>query len=109
MPWLDACGLEGSVKLLIRPPQELQNADRWRVVLHFCEISEPAPARTFDVKLQGKTVLRSLNVAATSGGVRRGMTKAFSLDNEKTVTLELSRAVATSPPPIISGLEIVSE
>jgi hypothetical protein len=109
MPWLAACGLEGSVKLVIRPPQELQNADRWRVILHFCEIGEAGRDRVFDVKLQGKTVLHRLNVAATSGGLRRGMTRAFSLDNERTVTLELSRSVPTSPLPLISGLEIVSE
>jgi hypothetical protein len=109
MPWLDACGLKGSVKLLIRPPRELQNSDRWRVILHFCEISGAGRDRVFDVKLQGKTVLHSLNVAATSGGARRGMTRAFSLDDERTVTLELSRAASTSPPPIISGLEFVSE
>jgi outer membrane protein assembly factor BamB len=109
MPWLDACGLEGDLRWSIRPPQELQHADRWRVVLHFCEISEAGRDRVFDVKLQGRTVLPSLNVAATSGAVRRPVTQAFSLDNDKTVTLELSRVVPTSPPPIISGLEIVFE
>ncbi len=109
LPWLDACGLEGELQCVIRPPKELQNSDRWQVTMYFCEIDESGADRVFDIKLQGQTVLKDLNVAAAAGGVRRGLTKTFSLDNDQTVRLELSRAVRTGPPPIISGLEIVSE
>ncbi|MCU0876009.1 MAG: PQQ-like beta-propeller repeat protein, partial [Pirellulaceae bacterium] len=57
-PWLDTCGLEGHVKLVIRAPRELQDVARWRVTLFFCEVDAPPTPRVFDVKLQGETVLR---------------------------------------------------
>jgi hypothetical protein len=101
--------LEGRLELSIRPPQNLQDADRWRVVLHFCELDESATPRIFDVKLQGETVLKGLNVSQTAGGVRKAVAKEFTLDKSNTVTLELMRSVSNGPPPIISGLEITAE
>lgn len=109
MPWMDTCGLEGNLSLVIRPPQELQNVSRWRVVLHFCELDKPSARRKFDVRVQGETVLPSWNVAGPAIGMRKAVAKEFTLDKTNTVTLELVRSGSNGPPPIISGLEIVGQ
>ena len=43
-PWLQSCGLEGPMHLVIRPPPGIADAERWRVVLYFCELDEPSVA-----------------------------------------------------------------
>jgi hypothetical protein len=108
-PWLDACGLEGHLKLVIRAPRELQDVARWRLTLFFCEVDAPPTPRVFDVKLQGETVLRGVNVAEAAGGTRKAIAKPFTVDKATTVSLELVRSVSSGPPPIISGLEIVAD
>jgi hypothetical protein len=108
-PWLHACGLEGPLRLVIRPPQELLDVDRWRVVLYFCEVDEPPSRRVSDVRLQGETVLEGFSICEAAGSIRTAIAKQFPLDKAQTVTLELVRAVSSSPAPIISGLEIVAD
>ena len=95
--------------LVIRPPQELLDVDRWRVVLYFCEVDEPPSRRVFDVRLQGETVLEGFSICEAAGSIRTAIAKQFPLDKAQTVTLELVRAVSSGPPPIISGLEIVAD
>jgi hypothetical protein len=108
-PWVSACGLEGRLHLTIRPPRELQAADRWRVVLHFCELSEPSAARICDLMLQGETVLSGWDIAAAAGGTGKAISKTFVVDRCETLLLELLRRNPNAPLPTICGLEIVAQ
>ena len=104
-PWLHACGLEGSVHVVIRTPDELRTADSLRVVLYFCELDARASPKAFDIRLQDETVLRTFNVTEAAGGTRAAITRTFSIGNAESIRLELA---PNSSPPIISGMAITA-
>ncbi len=47
------------------------------VVLHFVEPSLAAGKRTFDVEINGKTVLSGFDVASAAGGALKAVDRAF--------------------------------
>jgi hypothetical protein len=108
-PWLQSCGLEGSMHFVIRRPLELRDAESLRVVLHFCELKDVPSPRIFDVRLQGRTVLRDLNVTEAAGGTRQALAKSFTFPNSQTIKLELLPDDWLGPPPIISGVAITAQ
>lgn len=87
---------------------------RFNVRLHFAEPDEIAAGqRVFDVRLQGRVVLKDFDVAKEAGGPRRAVVKSFELiEAAGAMTLEfVPRAgpLAASTAPILCGWEVEAE
>jgi len=102
-PWVCASGAEGltSIRLSgIKPGS-------FKVRLYFIEPQHTTKAaRRFDVKLQGKTVLKDLDIFAETGGTMKCAVREFSnvtLSNTCEVKL-----IARSGRTLLSGIELVS-
>lgn len=81
--------------------------------LHFAELDDVKPGeRVFDVKVQGKVLLKDFDVVKAAGGPRRPVVREFAgIVATRSVTLELDPKASEVTPltaPIISGIEIVS-
>ena len=84
------------------------------VRLHFAELEGTEPGeRVFDVKLQGKTVLKDFDVVKAAGGSRRALVKQFDgITARRALTLDLvpkAREVTASTAPILSAVEVKAE
>jgi len=84
------------------------------VRLHFAELAEVAAGtRVFDVKLQGKTVLKDFDVVAAAGGINRALVKEFSaVSAARTLSVELipkAKVVTEATAPILSAIEIIEK
>ncbi len=108
-PWLYACGIRGPQKLEVQLSSG--GATRhYRVVLHFCALEENALLRPFDVKLQGRTVLKDFDVIAATGGPHRAVAREFVVSADQALTLELtggSGRADEATEPVITGLEVI--
>jgi outer membrane protein assembly factor BamB len=108
-PWLYACGLEGPLKLCVRLSDEPAGTAlrTYRVVLYFCDLEPPGPPRSFDVKLQGKTVLSRFEIAKEAGGNATALAKQFRVDARGRLELELVAPPADGSRPVICAMSIV--
>ena len=84
------------------------------VRLHFAEPDDTEPGkRVFDVRLQGKTVLKDFDVVKAAGGTRRAVVKQFDgVTARRALTLEMvpkADEVTTLTAPIISAVEVEAE
>jgi len=91
------------------PPERL-----FTVRLHFAENRHTAPGRrVFDVTLQGKTVLRELDVVKETGAPHTALVKEFNgVQARDAVALELTPcATGAAPPdlPLLNAVEIIEE
>ena len=89
-------------------------ARSFRVRLHFAEPDDVAAGqRVFDVKLQGRVVLKDFDVVREAGGVRRALVKTFAhVEAGAEMTLELvprGGAATAGTAPILSGWEVVDQ
>jgi len=87
---------------------------RYTVRLHFAEPDDVQPGeRVFDVKLQGKVILKDFDVVKEAGGRRRALVKEFKgIEAGNTMTLEMAaraKDVTARTVPIISALEMLAE
>lgn len=108
-PWLAASGVEGTIDLRFRLGEKGTPERNYRVTLFFCETDETAQERTFDVTLQGDTVLHAFNVAREAGGIAKAGSRSFIVSAAETLTLECRTVGNTRLPPILSGASIVRE
>jgi beta-galactosidase len=78
------------------------------VRLHFIEPDSLKPgARVFSVSLQGREVLKGLDVAREAAGPWRGVVREFrGVEVGDTLTVALS---ATAGVPVLSGIEVRAE
>ena len=78
----------------------------YTVKLHFAELNKTAVGtRTFDVRLEGKTVLSAYDIFKTSGGIDKAVTESFPVTiTDGAVTLDFLRRVENAK---ISAIEIV--
>jgi len=103
--WVAASGIEGpatvSVPLGNKEPRE------YVVRLHFAEPTAKAPGeRTFDVQLEGETVLTALDIFKEAGGANQAVVKQF------TVTVQGNLDIAFTPKtgkPLLCGVEVVAK
>ncbi len=103
-----------SINKRVRLSDQDRLAKPYTVRLHFAELANnTAGQRVFDVKLQGKTVLKDFDILSAAGGMNKAIVKEFkgvmALD---TLKLELVSEAAdmTGPSaPIISGMQILCE
>ena len=84
---------------------------KYTVRLHFAETYENIDSdgpRVFDVKIQGKEVLKSLDVSKTAGGVQKAVIREFKGIEVTDGKLEIT-FVSRQQNPEINGIEILSE
>jgi len=89
-------------------------ARRYTVRFHFAEPDDVKPGeRVFDVKLQGKVILKDFDVVKEAGGRRRALVKEFKgVEARNTMTLEMApraKSVTTRTAAIISAFQMLSE
>jgi outer membrane protein assembly factor BamB len=108
--WIVASGVRGltSLRLGLRiPPPESYS---YTVRLHFLEPDGlPAGARQFDLALQGKTVLRQLDISKEAGGPNRPLIKEFKGIRIDDKGLLLTLSPLGKKEPVLSGVEIQRE
>jgi len=107
-PWIYAFAAEGLTAMTVPVNEPGGSGGKYTVRLHFAEIEDvKSGQRVFDVKLQGKTVLRNLDIAAEAGGTKRPVVKEF---KGVRIAGDLTLAVkARKGRPRLCGLEIVAE
>jgi outer membrane protein assembly factor BamB len=103
----------GNEKLILVPPS-MSKTRRFSVRLHFAEIDGAKPGeRVFDVKVQGKLVLKDFDIAKEAGGGNRALVKVIKdVSATRAVLVEFVPKAKTPDAktvPILSGIEIRSE
>ncbi len=74
--------------------------------LHFAEIEEKKPGeRVFDIKLQGKTVARGVDIVREADGPKKALIKSFVIEPCEELILEF---VPQKGLPLLNGIEIIS-
>ena len=104
---------EGFVPLLLSPGEKIPSR-AFTVRLHFAELDGARPGeRVFDVKLQGKRVLKNFDVVKSAGGANRALVKTFKgVMVARAMTIELIprvKELTDTTVPIISGIEVIAE
>ena len=99
---------------VIPAPAERPTQRSFTVRLHFAEVEDLRPGqRVFDVAVQGKTVLKRLDIAREAGGKDRALVKEFQgVEASEQIVIELGsegRPGDRRAPPVISGVEVVQE
>ena len=106
--WVAASGVEGATVVTVGLNQANESTRKYTVRLHFCEPDESQPGkRVFSVSLQGKVVVKNLDVAAEAEGLKRGIVKEF-----QGVQAGESLEIALTPRvgrPLLCGVELVAE
>jgi outer membrane protein assembly factor BamB len=99
--WIAASGLEGASRVNIA----LKENGNYHVKLHFMEPENlKAGQRVFDVALQGKTMLRGLDIAKSAAGIRRAIVKEFTV-NIQDQTLRIDLTPQGKKLPVLSGIQ----
>ena len=112
-PWLYTSALKGVTRLDV-PLLEKEQSGRYTVRLGFAKLPNDTEGnRVFDVKLQGKTVLESLDVAQAAGPLDQVVLREFEgVEVVENLTVELvpvNGANAKVAPTIIHTLEVNRE
>jgi hypothetical protein len=81
------------------------------VRLHFAEPEDLEPGeRVFDVRLQGKPVLESLDIAKATGDQHRALVKEFrGIQVEEKLLVEFAPLSKSKHPAVLCGVEILAE
>ena len=112
-PWLYTSALKGVTRLAV-PLLEKEQTGRYTVRLGFAKLpGDTEGSRVFDVKLQGKTVLKSLDVALASGVLGQVVLREFgNVEIVENLTVELvpvNVKNAKVAPTVIHTLEVNRE
>jgi outer membrane protein assembly factor BamB len=111
LSWVAASGAQGLTSLRIELSPDRQPR-RYTVRLHFTEPDDVQPGeRVFQVKLQGRPAIESLDVVAEAGGRNRALVKEISgVEVARELLIELApHAAAKQQAAVLSGVEIVAE
>ena len=108
MKWVAASGVEGAASLTVTLSPIPTKERSYTVRLYFLEPDDNRPAqRVFDVSLQGKPVLKELDVAKAATGNNRAIVREFKgIQASTTMTIELD---AIEGRTLLSGIEIMVE
>jgi len=109
-PQVTASGVEGASS--IRIPMHGTDDKPYTVRLYFAEpeAATAIGARVFNVSLQGKSVLKDLDIVREAGGSRRALIKEFrNITVREALMLELKSAKGSRLPALICGVEAVME
>jgi len=113
-PWLFTSAARGLTRCAIPLLGAGDGLAVYRVRLAFADPDNDRPgARVFDVKLQGKTVLKNFDIAAAAGGRDKAIFRDFrGIEVADKLAIELvstSRKPALQEAPILQALEVVRE
>ena len=109
-PWLFTSALKGVTKLKV-PLLEKDQTALYTVRLGFAVLAEAA-GQVFDVKLQGRTVLESFDIAASAGALGQAVTREFegiSVTGDLDIELVPADKKAKLAPTLIHALEVNRE
>lgn len=108
LKWVAASGAEGTSSLTITLSSTPTKEKTYTVRLYFLEPDEKQPGeRVFDVSLQGKPVLRELDVVKEANGANRAIVREFKgVLASTSLNIELK---AIKGRTLLSGVEIVVE
>jgi hypothetical protein len=106
--WQVAAGARGLRGLTVALDGATAAERAYTVRLYFAEPDHlKAGQRVFDVAVQGRTLLKGLDVSAEAGGPNRGLVKEFKgvrVRGELKVTLTPGRG-----EPVLCGVEVIAE
>jgi len=104
-PWIYASGLTGEIKLKILGVQP-KTCD---VLLHFMEPEQlQKEERVFDVLINGKEVLSQLDIIGETNTPHKALVKEVKGIGPST-NVEISLKSVSGKPPLLCGVEIISE
>lgn len=112
VPWIFASGCSGIRRCLVPVVGDGEPSGIYSVRLLFAETEQTrAGQRVFDIKIQGKVLLRRLDIAKEAGRWQRAVVKEFH-GIEVIDDLEVELAPAAENPtvaqaPVLSGLELI--
>jgi hypothetical protein len=110
--WVAASGLAGPLKLKITLFGEPADTVLYTVKLHFAEIEHKKPGeRLFNVRLQGREVLRGFDIAQAAGSADKPVVKTFAkIPVKDALTVEcLPVSPEAGTPPLLCGIEVILE
>ena len=113
-PWLFCSGVRGLRRCTIPLAGPDDGTALYTVRLAFAELEHGAAAqRVFDIRLQGRTVAKGLDIFQQAGGRNRPLIKEFSgIDAGEELALEFVPAAASPAAgqlPVLQGIEVVRE
>ncbi len=108
LKWVAASGVEGASSLTVTLSSASKKTRNYTVRLHFLEPNETkTKQRLFDVSLQGKQVLKGLNVFKEADGSNRAIVREFKgIEASTSLKIDLN---AIAGRTLLSGVEIVAE
>ena len=111
LTWVAASGAKGLTSLKIKLGTSDKQPRSYTVRLHFAEPDDVRTGdRTFDVHLQGKQALASLDVVKEAGGRNRALVKQFAgVQVGDDLVIELTPTTSKLRAAVLSGVEIQSE
>jgi hypothetical protein len=110
--WVAASGAKGLTSLAIQLADKDALPRKYTVRLFFLEPEKVEPGqRVFDVSVQGRIVLRELDVVKEAGGRNRSLVKEFSsVELRDRLVIEFTpQAGAKLPSALLSGVEVQAE
>jgi outer membrane protein assembly factor BamB len=111
-PRVFSSGVTGMKSCRIPLVEEGQPAQRYTVKLGFCDpVNDKPGQRVFDVKLQGKTVLKDFDIAGEAGKKCAAIQKAFEgievADNLIVEMVPKSENLGNDAAPLLNSIEIL--
>ena len=112
-PWIWASGCLG-LKEMIVPVSEKGESGVYHILLGFMGLQgDLVGQRVFDVKIEGKVVLRDFDVARAAGEVARPVTRVFKgIRAEQNLHIELipkTQASQEEEMPVLNSVEIIRQ
>jgi outer membrane protein assembly factor BamB len=113
-PWLYTFGARGIASCEVPVLEPGDGPGRYTVRLGFAEMDDAKPGdRVFDVKLQGKEMLKDFDVAKEAGGARKAVIKEFKgVDADENLLIEFvpkSAQATAEQAPILQTVEVLRE
>jgi len=113
-PWLYASGCRGLTSCVLPLVGEGEEPGRYTLRLHFVDTENDSVGhRVFNVKLQGKTVLKNFDIVKDAGGPNIAVVKEFSgIKVKDGLTIELipkAKNPSRTQLPLINGIEVARE
>ncbi len=110
--WVASSGVTDVSAVTLTVAKEDVKPRQYTVRLHFAEVTYLKPGRrVFNVALQGREVLRGLDVVKQAGGVNRAVVKGFrGVEIADRLTVSFSQTGQTgSAGPVLCGIELVAQ